>query len=206
MSKENKKGKSFGARTTASNVNYTHYSLTQQFLEREDFDYSKSVLEPCCGACHMAYVLAERFTDIDLYDIDNQEFHGDFYKEKRNFDYVITNPPYGKEADKFVLKAKEVARLKVAMLLRTNYLSGTTRLNAGIFEELKNVYIFTRMPDFTAEIRDDGKYPTAMIVYAWLVWEKGYKGKPNMEWIDNQDYVLTAEDKRKSLEELGIEG
>ena len=202
MAKE--KGKSFGARSTASNVNYTHYSLTEQLFEHEYFDFSKSVLEPACGSCHIAYPLAMRFDDIDLYDIDNQEFHGDFYKETRNFSYIISNPPYGKEADKFVVKAKEVATDKIAMLLRTNYLSGTTRFNEGIFNNLKTVHIFTRMPDLTAEIRDDGKYPTAMIVYAWLVWDMKYTGKPEVNWIDNQEYVLTAEDKKKIVEAIGV--
>jgi hypothetical protein len=191
-----KKGKSFGARKTKSNVNYTHYSMTRQLLEREYFDFNKSVLEPACGCCHMAYVLNDRFNDLEIYDIDNQEFYGDFYKEKRKFDYLITNPPYGKETDKFVKKSKEVVNIKFAMLLRTNFLSGETRLNDETLKGIKTIYVFSRMPDLNAEIREDGKYPTAMIVYSWIIWEIGYIGDPVLKWISNQDYVLKKGDNK----------
>ena len=28
------------------------------------------------------------------------------------------------------------------------------------------------------------KYPSGAIAYAWFVWEKGYKGKPTIDWIN----------------------
>lgn len=190
------KGKSFGARTSGNNINYTHYSLTEQLFEKEHFDPNATILEPACGHGAMVHVLQKRFRNLHYYDIKPNivNHQGNFYHEPNKYDYLITNPPYGKEADKFVIKAKEVVRHKFAMLLRTNYLSGQYRHDSGIFDGLKNVNIFTRMPDLTAPIRKDGKYPTAMIVYAWLIWEIGYKGKPNIDWIDNQKYVLKKRD------------
>ena len=50
------------------------------------------------------------------------------------------------------------------------------------------------MPDLRAPIRDDGKYPTAGIVYAWMIWEKGYSQSPAIRWIDSKNYVLKKRD------------
>ena len=128
-----------------------------------------------------------KYTYSDKYYGDIRK---DYLEDSNIYDNIITNPPYGRITDYIILHAKKHTKYKIAMLLRTNYLSGTYRYNAGVFEELKKVYIFTRMADLRAQIRDDGKYPTAMIVYAWFVWEKGYKGSPKLNWIDNQKYVL----------------
>ena len=46
------------------------------------------------------------------------------------------------------------------------------------------------MPELRAPIREDGKYPTAMIVYAWYIWDMHYEGPEIIKHIDNQKYVL----------------
>lgn len=182
-------------RSAKDNIFHTHYSLTEQFLRREFFLYSATVLEPACGKSCISAVLNKNFAKVVQYDINHpvSMHRADFYKEERKFKYIITNPPYGKETDNFVMKAKQVCTDKFAFLLRTNYLSGQTRYNAHVYAGLSKVYIFTRMPDLRAEIRLDGKYPTAGIVYAWFVWEKdNHIRNPIIKWIDNQKYVLKA--------------
>ena len=47
------------------------------------------------------------------------------------------------------------------------------------------------------ELREDGKYRTGMMVYAWYVWENGYSGLPMIDWIDNNDDVLSKKDLKK---------
>ncbi len=206
-------GKAFGHRSAKHNGFPTHYSMTEQLLEKEFFNPGASTLEPACGNDEAIVKVLKKhnFSNLDYYDIehDNDFYRADFYKEDRKFPYIITNPPYGTEADKFVMKAKEVCTVKFAMLLRTNYLSGALRLKQGIYEWLKTVYIFSRMPELSPVItrkikgeevsipnplREDGKYHTAMIVYAWMVWEIGFTGKPITDWIDNQRYVLRKGD------------
>ena len=50
------------------------------------------------------------------------------------------------------------------------------------------------------KLREDGKYKTGMMVYAWFVWENGYSGLPMIDWIDNNDDVLSKKDlERKDL-------
>lgn len=186
-------GKAFIHRSSKDNDFPTPESMTRQLLEVEKFDFRKEVREPACGDGFMSEVLRERFSTVYATDI---KYGVDFYKaDMGKIPYIITNPPFGKDADKFVKRSKQLYTRKIALLLRTNYLSGQERYMAGIYQELSRVYVFTRMPDLTAAMRVDGKYPTAGIVYAWFIWEKGYRGLPRILHIDNQKYVLKKSDK-----------
>jgi len=169
----------------------TPYSMTEQLLERETFD--GAVFEPASGKGAIVNVLDRRgYMPIysDLYYTKNKV---DFLKTTYSMQNIITNPPYSM-ADEFVTHAKKLYKNKIAFLLRTNYLSGTKRLNAGIYTELSKVYIFSRMADLRAPMRGDGKYPTAGIVYAWCIWEKGYTGDPMINFIDNNKYCLSIKE------------
>lgn len=166
----------------------TPLSMTRALLDREKFRKNGHFLEPACGGGAIVRVLAERFENINFYDKDV-----DFLTEDRKFDYIITNPPYSL-ADEFVEKAKSLKPRKFAMLLRTNYLSGQKRIRAGVFSGLSHVYIFSRMPDLRAPIREDGKFPTAAIVYGWFVWDRYKIGNPVISWIDNGNFVLRKGD------------
>ncbi|TET97718.1 MAG: hypothetical protein E3J23_08550 [Candidatus Stahlbacteria bacterium] len=187
-------GGSFIHRSADNNNFNTHYSLTEQLLQKEHFSSSLPVLEPACGKSCITKILNGLFLKVDQFDINHPvSLHRkDFYTENKKYPYIITNPPYGKETDKFVMKAKEICTVKFAFLLRTNYLSGQARYKAGAYKWLKNIYVFSRMPDLRALIRRDGKYPSAGIVYAWLVWEIGWNEAPRFYTIDNQKYILKA--------------
>ena len=39
-------------------------------------------------------------------------------------------------------------------------------------------------------VRQDGCYNTGMMVYAWYIFERGYIGKTEIDWIDNNNDVL----------------
>lgn len=189
-----KKGKSFAARTVSHNDFPTHQGLTRQFLDVEKFNYNLPVREPAAGDGFMSSVLEERFRYVWSTDINRS---GDFcLTPMGKVPYIITNCPYGDLADKFVIRAKQLYTKKIGMLLRINFLSGKKRFDEGVRKELQKVYIFTRMPDFSAPLRSDGKYPTAAIVYAWFVWKKGYKKRAKIYYIDNQEYVLNKNDDR----------
>ena len=175
----------------------THYSLTEQLLEKHgiNLDYSGLVLEPCCGENNcMTKILANKFKKpIESYDLYYGENKRDFFDEDRKFDYVITNPPFN-YATEFLLKAKTIATKQVIFFLRVNFLQGIERFNE-IYKKydnyrLKHIYQFTRMVDMSAPIREDGKYTTAMLSYFWGVWENGFNGEPVVEWINNQSYVF----------------
>jgi hypothetical protein len=204
-------GKDFTSARKEDNV-YTPYSMTNQFLEVEKFDYNKIFLEPACGKNAIVKVLSDKIniTNLFYFDINN---NCDFLDHKAEVDYIITNPPYSK-LDQFIVKAKQVATEKFAFLCKITHLGGVERFNSGIYSDpcypLTKIYMFTRQanlnfntkwnPNYT-ELRDDGKYPAGMYYFCWLVWEKlkfesDFLGTdaPTFHWINNQEYILKNKD------------
>ena len=84
----------------------TSPDAVRQLLALEKF--SPRILEPCCGAGHIAKVLVEHGYEVearDLYSYGYGESGKDFLADNEPFDGdVITNPPYSL-ATKFVLHA-----------------------------------------------------------------------------------------------------
>lgn len=110
----------------------------------------------------------------------------DFLKHSPNFkvDNIITNPPYSL-ANKFILTAKLWAEKKIAMILRLSFLESTGRYRMFKDDEfpLRTIYVFCKRVQM---------YPYGMkkpknsgtIAYAWYIWDKDYKGKPIIDWIN----------------------
>ena len=172
----------------------TPYSITQQLFDNEKFSTHKTILEPASGAGDMVAVFyRNNFTSVS-YDL--QKDGKDFLEEKNSYPYIITNPPFSL-AFEFINKCKEVATEKFALLLPLSYLHGETRYKY-IYQDKKyplaRVYVFTRYPMLGDALREDGKYKTGMMVYAWFVWEKGYRGLPEISWISNQEFILSKKD------------
>lgn len=91
-------------------------------------------------------------------------------------------PPF-KHALEFVLEAKKKSNYKIAMFLKTVFLESEKR--KAMFEDkefpLKTVYQFSKRVTLYkngVKMKNSG-----IIAYAWYVWEKGYCGKPSIEWI-----------------------
>jgi hypothetical protein len=177
----------------------TPYSITWQLLEKEEFN--GTILEPACGSGAILNTLKEKLSNTVIgYDLSaGTDF--DFLKEKGEYDNVVTNPPFSL-AMEFILKAKQVAKKKIAMLLPLSYLHGVDRYHK-IYQDdvfsLSQVYVFTRYPMLGEELRTDGKYKTGMMVYAWYIWvnrkwDLGFCPEPKIRWIDNQEYVLKKGD------------
>lgn len=121
----------------------------------------------------------------------------DFLQETERYDAIITNPPFS-IAYEFIQKAKTLTNY-FAFLLPLSYLHGKKRFD-NIYSDtefsLSRIYVFTRYPMLGEKLREDGKYNTGMMVYAWFVWDKKTAGKePVIKWIDNNHFVLTREDK-----------
>lgn len=188
---DEEKGKAFGHRSSKikGDLFQTPYSLTVELLRRESFP--GKIMEPCQGHGAITRVLEWVFHGREIIAFDKYygETKKDFFEVNTHVGSIITNPPYGRQTDKFVIHSRVLAP-KVALLLRTNYLSGQARLKAGVYEELKHIYVFNRMPDLKQPIRSDGKIKTGMIVYAWFIWERGWKHEPTIRHLDISKYVL----------------
>ena len=82
-----------------------------------------------------------------------------------------------------MLKAKQQSKNKIAMFLKTVFLESDKRYEMFNDTEypLKTVYQFSKRVTLYkggVKMKNSG-----MIAYAWYVWERGYTGKPTIEWI-----------------------
>jgi len=176
----------------------TPYSLTEQFLQVFPWLNVKTVLEPAAGDGAITKVV-ERFAlgSVEAYDPMTHEGY-DFLSHSfdKKYDLVITNPPFSL-AEQFIKKAKAVSKRYVAFLLPLSYLHGKGRYDrvyTDLTFPLREVLVFTRYPMLGEPLREDGKYHTGMMVYAWYLWDKEYEGKPTISWLDNNEYVLKKND------------
>lgn len=156
----------------------------------KSYELSKSTcLEPACGQGYMSETLKEYFGKVISFDIMDYGYkdmlQNDFLNNSLNdneFDWVITNPPF-KLAEDFIFEAHRVARVGVAMLVRTVFIE-----SVGRYERL----FLKRTPSFFAQYvervamvkgRLDRKASTAT-GYGWVVWEKNKRTKDcSLRWI-----------------------
>lgn len=100
---------------------------------------------------------------------------------------IITNPPY-KYAKEFVEKALNTIPIgnKVAMLLKLLFLEGKARKELFRKYPPKYVYVFSGriMCAKNGEFEKMKAGGGSAIAYAWFIWEKGYDGKPTLDWIN----------------------
>ena len=156
----------------------------EMLLEKEKFN--SIILEPSCGEGHISRVLLDGgyavkssdlidrgFGDVkDFFEID--EFNGD----------IITNPPY-KIALDFVKHSLDIIPEgnKVAMFLKLQFLEGKARKEFYKNNPPKKVYVASGRL-VCAMNGDFEKYKSSAVAYAWFIWEKGYKGSPEIDWIN----------------------
>jgi len=185
------KGKNFSCNNVEgkrkkSDFYETPFSLTEQLLDKEDL--FEPILEPACGMGAITKVLSKRYKDIISYDLSTGT---DFLNETRKFRTIITNPPFSL-AFEFIQKAKELCP-NCYFLLPLSYLHGKKRFDLlysyGAYP-LKQIYVFTRYPMLGDALREDGKYKTGMMVLAWYHFSKHHRDKPQISWLDNNQYVL----------------
>lgn len=143
-------------------------------------------LEPACGAGHMAKVLKEYFGQVqcsDAYDYGYAPVR-DFLSypyETNAVDWVITNPPF-RLAEEFVHRSLSVARVGVAMLVRTVFLESVGRYNRLFLNDppTKFAQFVERVPMVKGRLDEKASTATG---YAWLVWEHGVIDHPRLIWI-----------------------
>ena len=153
-----------------------------ELLKREVFN--GNVWECACGEGDISEVFLKKGFDVKSTDLIDRGFGevGNFFETDYVADNIVTNPPY-KQALEFVLEAKKKSNSKIAMFLKTVFLESEKR--KAMFEDkefpLKTVYQFSKRVTLYkngVKMKNSG-----MIAYAWYVWEKGYCGKPSIEWI-----------------------
>lgn len=216
-------GKDFFSRKSKHDNIYTPYSMTEQLLENEKFDYNKTVLEPACGNGAINKILwkdnESTFKFGAFYDINFMRSEN-FLNENWHYNYIITNPPFSLW-DKFVEKSKQVATEKFAFLGRLEFLTGIGRYYNLLYRQpsypLTKVYIFVRKANLMFntpkdiekkhklipyyDLREDGKYPAGMYHYAWFIFENAnlYEDKFYNDFIPNHIPVIKFIDNNKYI-------
>lgn len=161
----------------------------EKLLKKETF--SKEIWEPACGGGHISEVLLNHGynvfnSDKYQYGYTKQNLFGlDFLKSHisvKDID-IVTNPPY-KEAMEFCQKAIEYIKPghKVAMFLKLTFLEGKARLKFFKKYPPKRIHVFSSRVN-CAKNGDFSKNQSA-VCYAWFIWEKDFKGKPEIDWIE----------------------
>lgn len=165
----------------------THPSALEKLLEVESF--SKDVWEPACGEGHLSEVLRIRGYNVlstDLVDrgykyLDSTLDFLTYTGIEADMD-IITNPPY-KFACEFTRKCISAVTPghKIAMFLKLTFLE--TKERWQLFQESppKTIYVFSSRQ----RCGRNGVFHKGdnAVAYAWFVWEKGFQGKPIIEWI-----------------------
>lgn len=165
----------------------TNPETTRALLKVQAFN--TNVWEPCAGHHLIVNELVKEgyiVKSTDLVDYGFGDELGNFLDFAGTFDGdIITNPPYYL-AQEFVQKALDVITdgHRVCMLLRTLFLEGNKRYEQ-LFSKggLKTVYVFSnrQVCSATDEFTDGSS-----MSYSWFVWEKGYTGKPTIEWLSTK--------------------
>ena len=169
----------------------THPSCSADLLKVESFN--KNVCDPCAGGGHLMQAFEANGYNVIASDLINRGYGiggVDFLSEDFNslltvpVDFVI-NPPY-KLLLPFIKKCLELTNNKVAVLMPLRYLSGKERSQFFKEKPPKVVYVYVNRINM-AKNGDFEKYQktTNMETYAWVVWEKGYKGATTLKWLIN---------------------
>lgn len=162
---------------------------TRALLNAETF--SHTVWEPCAGHHLIVNELVNAGYEVDASDLFEYDGYShrisDFLScEEAGDSDIVTNPPYNLSTE-FVEHALKISKpgRKICMLLRLQFLEGSKRYNE-IFKinPPKTIYVFTNRQ--VCSKQDDFTEGSA-VAYCWIVWEKGYAGKPTIEWLSTKE-------------------
>lgn len=147
-----------------------------------------NIWECACGEGHLAKVFhkaGKLAKASDLIDRGYGDFYCDFLQPFTfwNGD-IVTNPPY-KYAKEFIENALRIvgSGKKVCMFLKLTFLEGKGRKEFFKKYPPKTIYVCSGRIKCAMNGDFDATGQSAAC-YAWFVWEKGFTGKPTIEWIN----------------------
>lgn len=149
---------------------------------------SKNLWENAVGMGHIADVLKASGFNVKCSDLVDRGYKDteiiNFLEctEKWNGD-IITNPPF-KLAEKFVEKGFELINEgnKLYYFLKVQFLEGINRNEMYKKYPLKHLLVYSARQKCAKDAEFE-KYTATTQCYCWFVFEKGYNGKPDIEWI-----------------------
>lgn len=158
---------------------------SKRLFEEEVFQ--DNIWDPCCGFGRIVISAKKAGLDAGGSDLIDRGWDStltphDFLSSSLIFaPNIVCNPPFN-IASHFALHALHLAHRKVAMIFPT------ARLNAAHWLQgtpLVRIWLMTPRPSMppghtiTAGLKPGG----GKMDYAWLVWEKGFVGTPEIKWL-----------------------
>lgn len=154
---------------------------TEALFKVEKFD--GGFWEPACGDGAMARVIAKQGYPVIGTDIFPRDYGRclDFLASADLLaPNIITNPPF-KLLNQFIEHAHSLNPSKFALLSKLQALEGQERTPILERTGLTRVWVFRARQSL---YRNGKKMKNGgMIAFAWLVWERGFQGKPELGWI-----------------------
>lgn len=164
---------------------------SQLFLENYNIKGFKRILEPSCGEGHMSKVIKSymgegtMLVSRDLIDRGYGEVKEFLTTTNEEYDLVITNPPFS-HALEFIKKGLELSDT-VIVLAKIQLLEGKARSKEMRSLGLKEIYGHVERCNCWRNGEEvnpkDGKPWSGAMFMAWYVFEKGYQGKPEYNWL-----------------------
>jgi hypothetical protein len=147
--------------------------------------FEGGVFDPACGIGTIPRAAQAAGLDADGADLidraDGRYVTADFIGATEPVDNIVANPPF-KLARPFAQRALRLARGKVALLLPTKWLSGDARSRWLETTPLRRVWFLCPRPSMLPGhlIVAGEKAGGGTVDYMWLVWERGFEGKPHV--------------------------
>lgn len=161
----------------------------KMLLQKENFN--NVIWECAVGGGHIAEELNKAGYSVVCSDIVDRGYPNtkviDFLKAEVDSMLecdIITNPPY-KYAKEFAEKGMNILSQnhKLAMFLKLTFLESKKRKELFDKYPPKMIYILRNRVDCAIN-GDFSVKPSKAVCYAWFVWEKGYEGLPQIDWLD----------------------
>jgi hypothetical protein len=161
----------------------TDPQAVHSLLKLENF--SDNILEPACGEGHISKVLSLYNKNVTSSDLIDRGFgiQKDFFSYTYWDGDIITNPPY-KYALEFIQHSLKIINKgnKAAFFLRLLFLVGKKRKIFFEFNPPKIAYVSSSRI-ICAKNGNFENIKSSPMVYAWFIWEKGFKGNTILKWF-----------------------
>jgi hypothetical protein len=156
--------------------------VSAQLFEMEDFN--GEIYDPACGFGRIVHTARNAGHTAYGSDIVDRGFEGgvlDFFEDDTNHDNIVSNPPFD-TIERFALHALTLAERKVALIMPTARLNAARWLSIA---PLQRVWLLTPRPSMPPGhvITSGGKVGGGKSDYCWLVFDRGYRGKPELRWM-----------------------
>ncbi len=163
----------------------TPVCMTEELIKTGVLDNVKTIWDCCCGKNAIINVLKKH----GFKTFGNDIIYGtDYLKEQyQKHECIVMNPPFS-IWDAFVKKAKKEAEL-VCAIGKITFFGSHKRNVEGIWENLREVYIFDRQIAYDQPLRADNKVTCGMLVSGWFIWDSKYSGLPIIKVIDMQEHI-----------------